>query len=62
MDSWEDVSHWRMWIFESDDLKDSRSVRSEDVERVVAMIMLSLFLDSCCTNSRPRPRLAPVTM
>lgn len=37
-----------------------RSLRSLDVERVVAMMVLSGDFASWRTNSRPRPRLAPV--
>lgn len=60
MESWEPVSHSRMWIAAPLDLRDSRAPRSRDTERVAARIVFEESELSWRTNSRPRPRFAPV--
>lgn len=60
MEGGELVSHSRMWrrgLLSSA----SRPARVEGVmEREVAMMVFEASFESCVTNSRPRPRLAPV--
>lgn len=57
MESRDPVSHVRYWVDE--DAAFLRSPRSEDEERTQARILLESSIDSCRTNSRPSPRLAP---
>ena len=60
MEVWEPVSHSRIWRLNFMS-SDSRAWRdSRDVEREVAIMVLEPALESWVTNSRPRPRLAPV--
>lgn len=58
MEALEPVSQTRMWVvFEAADCRSKVSVASE---RMQAMMVLEVSWASWRTNSRPRPRLAPV--
>lgn len=60
IEAWELVSHSKMFKLNLIS-SDSRALRvSRDIERDVAMIVLEASLEIWVTNSRPRPRFAPV--
>lgn len=54
------MSHSRMKRVALLDLRDSRALRSRDRDRVAAKMVLEESALSWRTNSRPRPRFAPV--
>jgi len=60
IESWEPVSHSRIWRVAPLDLRDSRAPRSRDRDRVAARMVLEESVLSWRTNSRPSPRFAPV--
>lgn len=55
IEAWLEVSRCRTWIFGDE----GREIAVEGL-RTQARILLEGFRESWCTNSRPRPRFAPV--
>lgn len=61
MEGGELVSHSKMWRVAAFPSSAFRPARVEgERERDVAIMVFSASCESCVTNSRPRPRLAPV--